>query len=163
MYHRDDPKGNGNSSQRKSVTGTQPVVIKQQARLQSTPEMGVSSMRCYNCSQMGHVAKYCPEKKVTRVIRTEDGEDAASCTSDDPWIRTVATVTKEHSLQVSQWRGPVYKVDVEIEVQKKTRALLDHGAQVSLIRKQMLPQIQEDRGWTKEQCHSKNLVLSQQP
>ena len=160
MYQRDDPKGNSN--QKKSVIGAQPVVIKQQARLQSTPEMGVSSMRCYNCSQVGHVAKYCPEKKAARVMAPGDSEDAASHTPCDPWIRTVATVTKQHSLEVSQRQGPVYKVDVEIEG-LKTRALLDHGAQVSLIRKQMLPQIQEDRGWTKEQCHSRNLVLDQQP
>ena len=163
MYQRDDPKGNSNSNQKKSVIGAQPVVIKQQARLQSTPEMGVSSMRCYNCSQVGHVAKYCPEKKAARVMAPGDSEDAASHTPCDPWIRTVATVTKQHSLEVSQRQGPVYKVDVEIEGLKTRALLLDHGAQVSLIRKQMLPQIQEDRGWTKEQCHSKNLVLDQQP
>lgn len=42
-------------------------------------------------------------------------------------------------------------------------ALLDHGAQVLLLRLQMLLLIKEQRHWSLEQCHSKNLELDQQP
>ena len=34
--------------------------------------------------------------------------------------------------------GPTYKVDISVE-RVQTRGLLDHGAQVSLIRKESLP------------------------
>jgi len=66
------------------------------------------------------------------------------------------------SYKVNERRGPVYKVDVEIEG-VGTRVLLDHSVQVSLIWKQILPLIKERRGWTLEQWHSRNLGLDQQP
>ena len=39
-------------------------------------------------------------------------------------------------------RGPTYKAEVKVEG-VQTRALLDHGARVSLVRKQLLPLIKE--------------------
>ena len=45
----------------------------------------------------------------------------------------------------------------------KTQALLDHGAQASLARKQLLPVIKERNNWSLEQCQAKNLKLEGQP
>ena len=69
-----------------------------------------------------------------------------------------ATVGK---CQVSS-RGPTYKVDI-IVGSVPTRGLLDHGAQVTLARKELLPMIREKLGWSKEQCHAHNLSLDVQP
>ena len=41
--------------------------------------------------------------------------------------------------------------------------MLDHGAQVSLLRSQLLPVVKEKQGWTLDQCHRRNLKLDQQP
>ena len=53
-------------------------------------------------------------------------------------------------------KGLTYKVDVVIDG-VKTRALLDHGAQVLLACRQLLPVIREKNSWTTEQCHTRNL------
>ena len=45
----------------------------------------------------------------------------------------------------------------------RVRALLDHGAQVSLVRKELLPKIREKNGWTLDQCHDRNCKLEGQP
>ena len=59
-------------------------------------------------------------------------------------------------------RGPTYKVDI-IVGGVPTRGLLDHGAQVTLAREELLPMIREKLGWSKEQCHAHNLPLDVQP
>ena len=53
-------------------------------------------------------------------------------------------------------RGPNYKVNVMVEG-VKTRGFLDHGAQVSLICKELLPTIKEKQGWTITKCHERNI------
>ena len=45
----------------------------------------------------------------------------------------------------------------------KTRALLDHGAQVSLARRQLLPVIKERNNWTGGQCQDRTLKMERQP
>ena len=45
----------------------------------------------------------------------------------------------------------------------KTRGFLDHGAQVSLIRKELLLAIKEKRSWTQGECHERDLKMGQQP
>ena len=45
----------------------------------------------------------------------------------------------------------------------KTRALLDHGAQVTLVRKELLPLIKEKNQWSTSQCDTKNLKMGGQP
>ena len=42
----------------------------------------------------------------------------------------------------------------------KARVLLDHGAQVSFIHKELLPAIKEKQSWTQTECHEK---MGQQP
>ena len=44
----------------------------------------------------------------------------------------------------------------------KTRALLDSGAQVSLVQQQLLPHIKERNNWTIEQCRQRNPKLDGQ-
>ena len=45
----------------------------------------------------------------------------------------------------------------------KTRALIDHGAQISIVRQELLPIIREKHGWTVEQYEQRNLELDRQP
>ena len=45
----------------------------------------------------------------------------------------------------------------------RSRALVDFGAQLTLIRHQMLPKIMEKQNWSIEHCHSCNRTLEQQP
>ena len=59
-------------------------------------------------------------------------------------------------------RGLTYKVDIIVDG-VKTRALLDHGAQVSLARHQLLPVIKERNHWTQEQCQDRSLKMEGQP
>ena len=125
---------------------------------QEKTELDMSTVKCYKCLQMGHIAKACPKRTSgsTRVIGTTSSD--VNSPQSDPWIRTLMKST----CTVGQQRGPVYKVNIEVEG-VRTRALLDHGAQVSLLRSQLLPVVKEKQGWTLDQCHRRNLKLDQQP
>ena len=63
----------------------------------------------------------------------------------DPWIRVLTAPPEEvdtvddHSAKLV---GPTFKVDVEIEG-VKTRALVDNGSQVTLVRSELLPRVKE--------------------
>jgi len=59
-------------------------------------------------------------------------------------------------------RGPTYKVDLVIGG-VKTRGFLDHGAQVSLVRKELLPAIREHNNWSLKESHTRNLEMGAQP
>ena len=110
----------------------------------------------------------CPElknKSSTRIITAEQVDQEPAPT--DPWICIVSptsevTVYDHSSVRIVTRKGSTYQVKVEVEG-VGTMALLDHGAQVSLVRKQLLPHIREKQGWTLEQCHSRNLPLDNQP
>ena len=96
----------------------------------------------------------------------------------DPWLLMLSAGTRQQHQQVAvssglytvtitsdkslNTRGPTYKAGVIVEV-VKVRALLDHGAQVSLVRKELLPKIKEKNGWTLEECHDRNCKLEGQP
>ena len=58
--------------------------------------------------------------------------------------------------------GPTYKIEITVEG-VHTRALLDHGAQVTIVRRQLLGKIRNEQGWSLETCHSKELPLKNQP
>ena len=45
----------------------------------------------------------------------------------------------------------------------KTKTLLDHGVQVSIAHRELLPKVRETQGWTIEQHQTRNLTLSRQP
>ena len=59
-------------------------------------------------------------------------------------------------------RGPTYKVLAEADG-VRTRALLDPGAQITLVRQELLPIIRTKQGWTVEQYKQRNLDLDRQP
>ena len=75
----------------------------------------------------------------------------------NPWIRTVIG----SQLEPLAMRGPTYKVPVVVN-RIKTRALLDHGAQVSLVRKELLSLIKEKNQWSTSQCDTKSLKMDGQ-
>ena len=113
---------------------------KQDTAIAST-EMSMRRVKCFNCNQKGHLAKMCPlpRKSMKRVTVNPDDSPA------DPWFRGVFIlgVTNE-KCQVSS-KEPVYKVDI-IVGGVPTRGLLDHGAQVTLVRQQLLPRVRETSG-----------------
>ena len=76
-------------------------------------------------------------------------------------MRTVTT-SKETNEGTVNARGPSYKVNIVVEG-VKTRGFLDHGAQISLIHKELLPAIKEKQNWTQTECHKRNLKMGQQP
>ena len=57
-------------------------------------------------------------------------------------------------------KGPTYKAEVNVDG-VRVRALLDHGAQVSLICKEFLPEIREKNKWTLDQCHDRNCKVEE--
>ena len=76
-------------------------------------------------------------------------------------MRTV-TATKESNEGAANTRRPSYTIYVVVEG-VKTRGFLDHGAQVSLICKELLPAIKEKQSWTQAECHERDLKMGQQP
>ena len=59
-------------------------------------------------------------------------------------------------------RGLTYKVPVVVNG-IKTRALLDHGAEVTLVRKEFLSLIKEKNQWSASQCDTRSLKMDGQP
>ena len=146
-----------------SETGTSP------RSAQTDIEMNMKGVRCFICKQKGHMAKLCPDsRKKTSFLVTLQGTETGATNETvemveepDPWMRTL-TVREQSSDEMANTRGPCYRVDLVVEG-IKTRGFLDHGAQVSLIRKEMLPVIRKKRGWTVEECHQRNLKMGGQP
>ena len=96
------------------------------------------------------MAKDCPEatkKPGARVIKCEADQEPDD--EDYPWMRTVSVSSGAEVEEVLPTRGSTYKVDVVVDG-IKTRALLDHGAQVSIVRRELLPKICGVQGWTQE-------------
>ena len=81
----------------------------------------------------------------------------------DLWLSTVTSKTDQQLKETTvAARGPTYKVDIVVDG-IKTRALLDHGAQVSLARKQLLSVVKERNNWSVEQYQARTLTLEGQP
>ena len=105
-------------------------------------------VKCFNCHKKGHLAVNFlePSRKnenkageSARVI--ESGEQkVATDEKPNPWMLTV--LTEEENIQSATGtlprRGPTYKVVLEVDG-VKTRALIDHGAQISIVRQELLP------------------------
>ena len=132
---------------------------------QQGAEMSIKAVKCYNCHKKGHLAKDCAEPKPKKIqfTRRIASESSNNTPAPDPWLRTVTAESGPPPGKASTAaRGPTYKVDITVDG-VKTRALLDHGAQVSLARRQLLPVIKEENNWTVEQCQNRNLKMEGQP
>ena len=112
---------------------------------QQQREMSLKTVKCYNCHKKGHLAKDCPTPRGQRTSSTRRIATGSGDTTEqqDLWLRTVTAKTDQQLKETTvAARGPTYKVDIVVDG-VRTRALLDHGAQVSLARKQLLPVIKE--------------------
>ena len=145
-------------------------------RTTGPPEMVMKNFKCYKCQKKGHIAKYCPagtqeDGKVGAVALSDDlgvenvDNDQTLSTEELLWSRVVTEgnssggTSEVSNLSLS---GPVYKVDVTVDG-VKTRALLDHGSQVTIVRRQLLPLIKEKREWSMDTCCSKLKPLKSLP
>ena len=124
-------------------------------------EMSLRNVKCYKCSKKSHMAKNCPSNetdgRASRVITTDSVPD----TDEDLWSRMLTSEDVSHPPRTSV-TGPTYKVDIVVEGYK-TRALLDNGSQVSLVRAEMLPKIEERNNWGSEKLNSHKCSVQSQP
>ena len=129
------------------------------------PEATLKNMKCFRCHQKGHVAAKCPNSQAssesTRRITTTAGDE-----TEEMWIHVgIVTTDKEtiaKELPNVDITGPTHKVDVTVEG-LKTRALIDNGSQVSLVRTEMLPRLKEMNNWTLEECKKRTHQVVSQP
>ena len=78
------------------------------------------------------------QKPGANVVQSEPiPEDSEEYT--DPWLRTVSNGSEIEVDEVSI-RGPTYKAEITVD-KVKTRVLLDHGAQVSIVHRESLPKV----------------------
>ena len=98
------------------------------------------------------MAKACSSNetdgRASRVILTESVPD----TDEDLWSHMITSENVSHPPRTSV-TGPSYKVDIVVEG-FKTRALLDNGSQVSLVRAEMLPKIEQKNNWDSDKLNS---------
>ena len=78
------------------------------------------------------------------------------------WIRVLTVSNKSAKLGQTNVIGSVYKVDISIHG-IPTRALIDSGSQVCIVRQQLLPIIKEKCNWKLSDCLTQNLPLNTQP
>ena len=145
---------------------------------QTAAEMSSKEIRCFNCRKKGHIAKQCPNGSTqqgtpVRALLTTNESNATDSTTKaaEPthekmwkWTRVLSTSGSEHQDGSSEFPivGPTYKVDVTVDG-VKTRALLDHGSQVTIVRQQLLPMVKEQQQWSMDTCVSKVVPLKSQP
>ena len=130
------------------------------SRSQGTPEIVVRHMKCFKCHQKGHVAKDCPQNaNSARVIAV----DQETTSDEECWVRVrVLTMEEEMEQNSVSNTGPTYKVNVVVEG-LQSRALVDSGSQILLVRTEMLPKLKGLNNWTLEECKSKTSKLISQP
>ena len=121
-------------------------------------------LKCFNCQEFGHKASACPKSSrrgTANVVTTNESD-----TTKDLWslVLSVENHDNERSSKkdMTVLVGPAYKVEVTVEG-VRTRALLDHGAQVTIVRRQLLGKAKEKHKWPVETCRSKEIPLEKQP
>ena len=148
----------------------------------------LKNVKCFKCGKKGHVAKCChaivnqicveqPNKgqntegkhvDSTQIVplidgRIQNNQIVASDEETHAWIcvLSVSECTVSVKSQMNEI-GSVYKVNITIHG-VPTRALIDSGSQVCIIRQQMLPIIKEKCNWDLSDLVSRNLPLNAQP
>ena len=86
-------------------------------------------------------------------------------TGEKPNPRMLTVLTEAENIHSATGtlpkQGLTYKVVIVDGV--KTRALIDHGAHISIVRQKLLPIIREKHGWTMKKYQQQNLQLDRQP
>ena len=133
-------------------------------------------MKCFKCSKAWACSQRLSGEKQNQQARRITLSEGNS-ELQDPWLLMLSAGTRQQHRQVAispglctvtmtsdkslKIRGPTYKAGVIVEV-FKVRVLLDHGTQVSLVSKELLPKIRERNGWTLEECHDRKCKLEGQ-
>ena len=145
----------------------------------ATGEMSSREVKCFNCHKKGHIAKHCPNfgtppRTPVRAMSTAtvsangtaEKEESEKVPNEQmwKWTRILSTVDSKDQNLSSTFPivGPTYKVDVTVDG-IKTRALLDHGSQVTIVRQQLLPMVKEKQEWSMDTCQTKVVPLKSQP
>ena len=139
-------------------------------------------IKCYRCGKKGHVAKsrschvvvnqicveqlnkgqYIEGKHVDCVQQNSQGVTNNSVEGTRAWIHVLTVSNCTCEAANTNVIGSVYKVDVIING-VPTRALIDSGSQVCIIRQQLLPIIKEKCNWSLSDCVARNLPLNTHP
>ena len=155
--------------------------VRRNVGISQLPEMPSREVKCCNCHKRGRIAKQCPNlgtpQKTVRAVSamrtsselnvTDNSATAVDEVASEQmwkWTRVLSTSNSEDQNQSCNFPivGPTYKVDVTVNG-TKTRALLDHGSQVTIVRQQLLPMIREKQQWSMDTCVNKVIPLKSQP
>ena len=138
-------------------------------RDRSNMEMTSKNVTCFNCREKGHMAASCPKAPIpknVRMVTSQPDHEKETDAETNLWTRVLTLKDtaegKQDSTPDAKSVGPAYKINITVEG-IPTRAFLDHGSQVTIVRRQLLPLIQEKNEWSSEKCESKNIPLEAQP
>ena len=136
-------------------------------RDRSNVEMTSKNVTCFNCREKGHMAATCPKAQIPKNVRMVTNQPKRETdTEANPWTRVLTlkdtVAATQGSTLYARSVGPAYKVNITVEG-IPTRAFLDHGSQVTIVRRQLLPMILKKNAWSTEKCKSKNIPLKAQP
>ena len=113
------------------------------------------------------MAATCPKAQIPKNVRMVTNQPKREMdTEANLWTRVLTlkdtVAATQGSTPYARSVGPVYKVNITVEG-IPTRAFLDHGSQVTIVHRQLLPMILEKNSWSTEKCKSKNIPLKAQP